>query len=80
MEKEKLDSILESTHAILKTSQDLLDELKAMNEGIAFLQNEYKTNKKYFRLESGKTTIDDVISDTLMDEIKRLNESLRGKL
>lgn len=61
MEKEKLDSILESTHAILKTSQDLLDELKAMNEGIAFLQNEYKTNKKYFRLESGKTTIDDVI-------------------
>ena len=61
MEKEELDEILKSTNAILKSSQELLDELNAMNKGIAFLQNEYKTNKKYFRLEPGKTTIDDVI-------------------
>lgn len=61
MEKENLDEILKSTNAILKSSQELLGEVKAMNEGIAFLQNEYKTNKKYFRLEPGRTTIEDVI-------------------
>lgn len=61
METENLDEILKSANDILKSSQELLDELKSMNEGIAFLQNEYKTNKKYFRLEPGKTTIEDVI-------------------
>ena len=61
MEKENLDEILKSTNAILKSSQELLDEINAINEGISFLQNEYKTNKKYFRLEPGRTTIGDVI-------------------
>jgi len=61
MENENINDILASTQNLIKSSQDLLDELQAMNEGISFLQNEYKTNKKYFRLEPGKTTIEDVI-------------------
>jgi len=61
MENENINDILASTKNLIKSSQDLLDELQAMNEGISFLQNEYKTNKKYFRLEPGKTTIEDVI-------------------
>jgi len=61
MDNENINEILASTQNLIKSSQDLLDELQAMNEGISFLQNEYKTNKKYFRLEPGKTTIEDVI-------------------
>lgn len=61
MENENINDILASAQNLIKSSQDLLDELKAMNDGISFLQNEYKTNKKYFRLEPGRTTIDDVI-------------------
>ena len=61
MEKEELDEILKSADAILKSSKGLLDELNEMRKGISFLQNEYKTNTKYFRLEPGRTTIDDVI-------------------
>lgn len=61
MENENINEILASTQNLIKSSQDLLDELQAMNEGISFLKNEYKTNKKYFRLEPGKTTIEDVI-------------------
>lgn len=61
MENENINGILASTQNLIKRSQDLLDEIKAVNDGISFLQNEYKTNKKYFRLEPGRTTIDDVI-------------------
>lgn len=35
--------------------------MKAMKDGVDFLLNEYKTNKRYFRLEPGRVTIEDVI-------------------
>lgn len=49
-------------------AQELLDsckkfekEMAEMNNNIEFLLNEYKTNKKYFRQEPGRCTVDDVI-------------------
>lgn len=87
MENENINDILASTKNLIKSSQDLLDELQAMNEGISFLQNEYKTNKKYFRLEPGKTTIEDVIktafeqgwqSHKLYEYKHKVNESIEN--
>lgn len=52
---------MENIDEILKNAQDLMNELDAMNKGKVFLINEYKTNKKYFKPEPGKVTIEDVI-------------------
>jgi len=61
MEKNELDNLLSEAQNLIKKSNDLSNELKEMKEGVTFLQNEYKTNKKYFRLEPGRVTIEDVI-------------------
>jgi len=63
-EKAYIDAILKSCTDLIESSNGLLDELKAMDEGKNFLINEYKTNKKYFRPDPGKTTIEDVIKTT----------------
>lgn len=63
-EKADVDSILKSCTDLIESSNGLLDELKAMDEGKKFLINEYKTNKKYFRPDPGKITIEDVIKTT----------------
>lgn len=59
---------MEDTEKLIKESMELLESCKAfekemdvMNKDIEFLQNEYKTNKRYFRVEPGRCTIDDVI-------------------
>lgn len=46
---------------LLASCKALQAELEEMNDNIKFLQNEYKTNKKYFRQEPGRCTVDDVI-------------------
>lgn len=58
---EDVDKIMEECNQLLKNCKALDKEIKAMNEGVEFLLNEYKTNKRYFRLEPGKVTIEDVI-------------------
>lgn len=49
----------------LQRVQELLESCRRlhaeMNQDIEFLMNEYKTNKKYFRQEPGRCTINDVI-------------------
>lgn len=60
MAQEENDVMLEC-EKLLKHCDALDKETKAMNDGVDFLLNEYKTNKRYFRLESGRVTIEDVI-------------------
>jgi hypothetical protein len=58
---DNLGDILESAKRLIESSKELnmeLDEIKRCEE---FLIEEYKRNKKYFRLEPGKTTVEDVI-------------------
>lgn len=59
---------MEDTKNLIKDSMELLEgcnvnekEMDAMNKDIEFLQNEYKTNKRYFRYKQGRCTVDDVI-------------------
>ena len=49
------------TKKLLQNCKELEREIKATKEGVDFLINEYKTNKRYFRAEPGKVTIEDVI-------------------
>jgi hypothetical protein len=58
---EDVDKIMEECKQLLKNCHALDKEMKAMNDGVEFLLNEYKTNKRYFRLEPGRVTIEDVI-------------------
>lgn len=58
----------EPVELIMANAQELLDsckkfeaEMSEMDRHIEFLQNEYKTNKKYFRQEPGRCTVEDVI-------------------
>ena len=46
---------------LLQNCKELEMEMKAIKEGVDFLINEYKTNKRYFRAEPGKVTIEDII-------------------
>ena len=46
---------------LLQNCKELEREMKASKKGVDFLINEYKTNKRYFRAEPGKVTIEDVI-------------------
>jgi hypothetical protein len=57
MTQEELNSI----DKLLKNCRGLEAEMKEMNRCKEFLINEYKTNKRWFRLEPGKVTIEDVI-------------------
>ena len=59
-----VSEILAECDALLKNCEASRREDKAMNKGIDFLINEYKTNKRYFREDSCKVTIEDVIRTT----------------
>ena len=56
-----IKSILENAQKLVNNIDSCNKEDKAMNKEIEFLINEYKTNKRYFREEPGKVTIEDVI-------------------
>ena len=58
---ENLEKILAECDHLLKNCDSLDKELSALNDGVDFLINEYKTNKRYFREKPGKVTIEDVI-------------------
>ena len=62
--KNKELELIENTKNIIKSCDNFLLELDEIDEGIKFLQDEYKNNKKYFREDSGKTTVNDVIRTT----------------
>lgn len=46
---------------LLESCKRLDKEMAEMNKDIDFLLNEYKTNKRYFRQEPGRCTVEDVI-------------------
>ena len=52
---------LNNIDKLLNNCRDLEAEIKEMNRCKEFLINEYKTNKRWFRQESGKVTIEDII-------------------
>lgn len=58
---EKIDNILSDCKKLLKICNELDAEMDSMKEGVDFLLNEYKTNKRWFREEPGRVTIEDVI-------------------
>ena len=57
MTQEELNDI----NKLLENCRGLDAEIKEMNRCKEFLINEYKTNTRWFRLEPGKVTIEDVI-------------------
>lgn len=57
MTQEELNNI----NDLLENCRGLQAEIKEMDRCKEFLINEYKTNKRWFRPESGKVTIEDVI-------------------
>lgn len=57
MTQEELNNI----NSLLENCRDLEAEIKEMDRCKEFLINEYKTNKRWFRSEPGKVTIEDVI-------------------
>ena len=57
MTQEKLNNI----DKLLENCRSLEAEINEMDRCKEFLINEYKTNKRWFRLEPGKVTIEDVI-------------------
>lgn len=59
--KENIDNILSDCKKLLKICNELDAEMDSMKEGVDFLLNEYKTNKRWFREEPGRVTIEDVI-------------------
>lgn len=61
MEQREKQDLISSTQEIIKQADSLLEELKEMKNGVEFLINEYHTNKRYFRLEPGRCTTEDVI-------------------
>ena len=61
MNKEELENLKKECSDLIESCQKLDKELKAMKEGLDFLLNEYKTNKRYFRETPGKVTTEDVI-------------------
>lgn len=61
MEQKDKDLILKETEELLKNCNETLKEIEESKRCIDFLINEYRTNKRYFREEPGKVTIEDVI-------------------
>lgn len=53
-------NLSEIDHLINKGKR-FLAEMKEKDENVEFLINEYKTNKRWFREQPGKVTIEDVI-------------------
>lgn len=61
MTEERINNSLDKINSLIKSSNNLLDEIKEMDNYKDFLLNEYKTNKRWFREEPGKVTIEDII-------------------
>lgn len=61
MEQKEVDELVSSSQKLINQADNLLEELKEMERGTEFLINEYHTNKRYFRLEPGRCTTEDVI-------------------
>ena len=61
MEQREKQDLISSTQKIIRQADSLLEELKEMKNGVEFLINEYHTNKRYFRLEPGRCTTEDII-------------------
>ena len=62
MENDKdIQSIISDADNFIKILEDGKKEDKAMKDGIDFLINEWKTNKRWFRDDSGRVTTEDVI-------------------
>lgn len=53
--------LLTESMELLESCKNFDKEMAEMNKDIDFLLNEYKTNKRYFRQEPGRCTIEDVI-------------------
>ena len=54
------DDILESSQKLLESCKKFETEMSEMDKDIEFLQNEYKTNKRYF-CDQGRPSVNDVI-------------------
>jgi hypothetical protein len=63
MDKETQE-IIDGAKNLILTLEECNREDKAMQDGMDFLLNEWKTNKRYFREESGNVTTEDVIKTT----------------
>lgn len=62
MEKEKIDQIFDDNNKLLESCKNLEKEMDAMKQGVDFLINEYKTNKRWFKTHGdGRVTTEDVI-------------------
>lgn len=58
---ENINDIMSNIDSLIKSSNSLLEEIKEMDRCKEFLLNEYKTNKRWFREEPGRVTIEDII-------------------
>ena len=61
MEQKEVDELVSSSQKLINQADNLLEELKEIERGTEFLINEYHTNKRYFRLEPGRCTTEDII-------------------
>lgn len=61
MAQEEMGNLIKDCEKLLENCRELRAELDEMNRCKEFLINEYKTNKRWFRLEPGKVTVEDVI-------------------
>ena len=59
-----IQNIISDADNLIKTLEDGKKEDKAMQDGLNFLLNQWKTNKKWFREQSGHVTTEDVIKRT----------------
>lgn len=59
--EESVEEIMAEAKKLLKNCDQLDKELDAMKQGKEFLLHEYKTNKRWFRDEGGRVTVEDVI-------------------
>ena len=60
-ENASLDKFLKKADVLLKNSNKILAEGRAMDDTIAFALEQWKTHTRWFREEPGKVTTEDVI-------------------
>ena len=60
-EVESVNALIKEANALIENCKQLGRETDAMKHGLDFLLNEYNTNKRYFRENPGRVTIEDVI-------------------
>lgn len=59
-QKEK-DLISNEINKLLSNCRELEKEMDAQKDGLNFLLEQYKTNKRWFREEPGRVTTEDII-------------------